>query len=118
MVRIVATPSQTMIVNSATFRATEGAEYRLWVAARVPEGALGTTDVNFILLGGSGIESQRVRHHLASASNAVATVTTDAAGAWTLTTSSLEPGRYHLLAEYAGDATYWPARERADVTVP
>ena len=117
MVRIVATPSQTMIVNSATFHATEGAEYRLWVTARVPEAAVGTTDVNLILLGGDGVESQRVRHHLAPASIAVATVTTDAAGAWSLTSSPLEPGRYRLLVEYPGDATYWPARARTELTL-
>jgi hypothetical protein len=118
MVRIVATPMQTMIVNSASFQATAGAQYRLWVAARVPEAAIGTTDVNFILLGGNGLESQRVRHHLAPVPIDVATSATDATGAWSIPSARLEAGRYRLLAEYAGDATYWPARARSELTVP
>jgi hypothetical protein len=44
--------------------------------------------------------------------------TVDATGAFSLTTSHLESGRYRLTATYAGDDTFWPARARTGVTVP
>lgn len=46
------------------------------------------------------------------------TTLTDATGAFALTIGPLEPGRCSLLAEWAGNASYWPGRARAEVTVP
>jgi len=119
MLRIVATPTQWVMSNSAEFSVTAGAQYRTWVAVRVPEASIGSTAVDLIFLGSGEIESTRVRLHLASPAPIPAgSATVDATGAFSLTTSALDAGRYWLAATYAGNPTYWPARQRTEVTVP
>ena len=49
---------------------------------------------------------------------ALGPATTDASGDFSLTPSPLGAGRYWLLAEYAGDATSWPAHLRTEMTLP
>jgi hypothetical protein len=118
MLRAVVTPSQTLGVNSGSFAVTPGATYRFWVAVRVPEASVGSAYIAPIFLATDQIEGRRDPLALAPAPIALGTATTDPSGAYTLTTSPLEAGRYRLLVEYAGNATYWPARARTEVTVP
>jgi hypothetical protein len=89
------------------------------VAVRVPEASIGSTAVDLIFLGSGEIESTRVRLHLASPAPIPAgSATVDATGAFSLTTSALDAGNYWLAGTYAGNPTYWPARQRTEVTVP
>lgn len=118
MFRVVATPTQAVGVESASFAVTPGATYRFWIAVRVPESSVGSAYIAPIFLKTDWSEVRRDIHQLAPAPIPVGTTTTDATGGYTLTSSSLEAGRYRLLAEYAGDATFWPARARTEVTVP
>ena len=119
MLRIVATPAQSVVSNSGEFSVTAGAPYRMWVAVRVPEASIGSTVVDLIFLGSGEIESTRERLQLAlPAPTPAGSTTTDVTGRYSLTTSALDAGRYWLAATYAGNPTYWPARQRTEVTVP
>ena len=118
MLRVVPTPSQTFFSNSDFFTVTPGAGYRFWVAARIPEASAGNVQIALVFPKADQPEIRRDDHPLAPAPIALGTATTDATGGFSLTTSPFEAGRYALLAEYAGNATYWPARARTEVTVP
>lgn len=118
MLRVVATQSQTFFDNSGSFAVTPGGEYRFWVAVRVPEASADIVQIAPIFLKADQSEIRRDIHPLAPAPIPAGTTTPDASGVYTLATSPLEAGRYRLLVEYAGNATYWPARARTEVTVP
>ena len=118
MMRAVVTPAQHLLSNSGTFPVTPGAAYRLWVAVRVQEASVGSACIAPIFLGTDQIERRRDRLAIAPAPIPAGAATTDATGGFSLTTSPLDAGRYSLLAEYPGNATYWPARARTEVTVP
>jgi hypothetical protein len=118
VLRAVVTPSQTLGVNSGSFAVTPGATYRFWVAVRVPEASVGSAYIAPIFLGTDQIERRRDTLALAPAPIPLGVATPDAKGAYTLMSSPLDAGRYRLLVEYAGNATYWPARARTEVTVP
>ncbi|MCU0504218.1 MAG: Ig-like domain-containing protein [Chloroflexi bacterium] len=110
------TPDQDVGLESAAYPVTPGARYRLWVAVRVPEASVGSAYVAPIFL--QSVETRRDIHPLTPQPIAVGSAATDPTGAWSLSTTTLESGRYRLLAEYAGDATYWPARARMELVVP
>ena len=118
MLRVVATPTQTLVANSGSFAVTPGAEYRFWVAVRVPEASIGNAYVTPNFLATDQIERWRDRYPLAPTPIPVGPTTTDATGAYSVTTSALEAGRYRLAATYAGDPMYWPARAEVEVVVP
>jgi hypothetical protein len=118
MFRVVATPTQAVGVESASFAVTPGAAYRFWVAVRVPESSVGSAYVAPIFLKADGSEVRRDIHPLVPAPIPLGSATTDPAGAFSLATSALEAGRYHLQAGFAGDAIHWPARARVDLVVP
>jgi hypothetical protein len=120
MLRVVVTPTQTLGFNSQPFAVTPGAQYRMWVAVRVPEASVGHLYLAVVFLKDeAGLQvSGQDTFPLTPAPIPIGSTVTDAAGAYSLTTSPLEPGRYRVLAESAGDATYWPARARTEVTVP
>jgi hypothetical protein len=119
MLHIVLTPEQTLCINSATFPVTPGSDYRMWVAARIPETSIGSAYVAAIFLGGSSAEGRRDILPLAPTPLDVGTATTGATGAFSATAATLEAGRYHLRATYWGNATYWPAGPATvDVAVP
>jgi len=109
---------QPVGVASASFAVTPDGACRFRVAVRVPEASVGSAYVTPIFLTSVWSEVRRDRYPLAPAPIPAGSATTDAPGGYTLTTSPLEAGRYHLFAEHAGDATYWPARARTEVTVP
>ena len=118
MLRVVATSTQAVGDNSGSFAVTPGAAYRFWIAVRVPEASVGSAYVAPIFLKADQSEVRRDIHPLAPVPIPAGVATTDATGAYTLTTSPLDAGRYRLLVEYAGNATYWPARARTEVEVP
>ena len=118
MMRLRASAEQTILSNSREFPVTPGAAYRLWIEARVPEVSVGSTDVNLIFLDRTGTETGRSRLAVAPAPISAGATTSDAEGEYRLVITDLEPGRYRLTAEYAGDATYWPARAALAVNVP
>jgi hypothetical protein len=118
MLRVVATPTQDIGDNSGSFAVTPGAEYRFWLAVRVPEASVGSAYVAAIFLTADWSEVRRDIHPLAPAPISVGTATADASGRFSLTSSALEAGRYRLRAAYPGDATRWPAWAEADALVP
>jgi hypothetical protein len=118
MLRVVATTTQAVGDNSGSFAVTPGAEYRFWAAARIPEGSIGSAYIAPIFLVAGGSEVRRDIHQLAPAPIPVGTATADATGAFSLTTSAMEAGRYRLRAAYPGDDARWPAWARVDVIVP
>ena len=118
MLRVVATPAQYIGDNSGSFAVTPGAEYRFWVAVRVPEASIGSAYIAPIFLRTEQSEGRRDIHPLAPAPIPVGTATTDAAGAFSLTTSVIEAGRYRLRAAYPGDAARWPAEAQVDTLAP
>jgi hypothetical protein len=118
MMRLRASPDQTIMSNSREFSVTPGATYRLWIAARVPEASVGSTTVDLIFLDANGIETDRApraRLPVAPAPIPVGATTTDAEGGYRLVIADLEPGRYRLTADYAGDAAHWPARAAVSI---
>lgn len=118
MLRAVVTSSQTLGLNSGDFAVTPGAEYRMWLAARIPEASIGSAYVAAIFLKADGSEVRRDIRQLAPAPIAIGTATTDATGAFSLTASALEAGRYRLRASYAGDEVLWPAWADVEATAP
>ena len=118
MMRLRASSKQTILSNSREFSVTSGATFRLWIAARVPEASVGSTDVDLIFLDRTGTETGRARLPVAPAPIPVGSTASEATGAYRLVVTGLEPGRYRVTAEYAGHATYWPARAGLAVTVP
>ena len=118
MLRVVVTPTQTLLSNSGSFAVTPGAQYRFWDAARIPEASIGSAYIAPIFLKADQSEVRRDSHPLAPAPIPVGTATTDATGAFLLTTSVMEPGRYDLRAGYAGDDARWPARAAVDGVIP
>ncbi len=118
MMRLRASPKQTILSNSRDFRVTPGAMYRLWIAARVPEASVGSTAVDLIFLDGTGTEIDRARLPVAAAPIPLGSTASDATGTYRFVVTDLEPGRYQVAAEYAGHATSWPARAGLAVSVP
>jgi len=118
MLRVVATPSLAVGDNSGSLAVTPGAAYRFWVATRVPEASIGSASIAPIFLTADWSEVRRDIHPLAAAAISVGTATTAATGAFSLTTSAMDAGRYRLGATYPGDATRWPAWAEADALVP
>ena len=118
MLRAVVSPVQTLGFNSDAFAVTPAAEYRFWLAGRIPETSIGSAYAAVIFLAASDAEVRRDAQALAPAPIPVGTATTDATGSFSLTSSALDAGRYRLRAAYPGDATRWPAWAKADALVP
>jgi hypothetical protein len=97
---------------------TPRAAYRLWLAVRVPEASIGSTVAGIIFLGADGVETERRMVPLTPAPIPAGSATVDETGAFSLTTSRVDTGRYLLTATYTGGKTYWPARARTEVTAP
>ena len=117
MMRMVVTPAQRLYSASGSFPVTPGAAFRTWAAVRVPETSTGNAYIAPAFFTSDWKEVRRDIHPLGPVPT-VGTTVTDATGAYALTMSPREPSRYWLLAEYAGNTTYWPARAQTEVTVP
>jgi hypothetical protein len=107
MLRVDATPSQELLVDSSAFPVTAGARYRFTAALRVPASATGNAYLAVVFL--HGTEVARHRLELAPAPIALGTVHATPAGRFTFRGLRLDPGRYRLRIEDAGDADHWPA---------
>jgi hypothetical protein len=118
MMRMAVTPSQSLYSASGSFAVTPGAAYRLWAAVRASETSPGTAYLAPMFFTADWTTKVRQDIHPLGPVPTVGTTVTDATGAYALTMSPLEAGHYSLLAEYPGNATYWPARARTEVTVP
>jgi hypothetical protein len=116
MMRMVVTPAQWLYSASGSFPVTPGAAFRTWAAVRVPETSMGNAYIAPAFF--TTDWKEEVRRDIHPLGPTVGTTVTDATGAYALTMSPLEPSRYWLLAEYAGNTTYWPARAQTEVTVP
>ncbi len=119
MMRVVVTPEQWLYAASGSFAVKPGAAFRVWAAVRVPESSLGNAYIGPLFFTSDWkTEVGRDLHPLAPAPLDLGATVTDASGSFALTIGPLEPGRYTLVAEWAGNASYWPARARTEVTVP
>ncbi len=116
MLRVMATTTQSVGLNSSGFEVTHGADYRLSVAVRVPEGSIGAAYIATIFL--DGTEVARHRLSLAPAPIRLASVVTIADGSFSVSPGGLEAGRYTVQAAYAGDRSRWPASATSTVTLP
>ncbi len=119
MMHMVVTPSQSLYSASGSFAVTPGAAYRVWAAVRVSEASPGTTYLAPMFFTADWKTKVRQDSYpLGPTPIALGPATNDARGDFSATASPPQAGRYWLVAEYAGDATYWPARDRTEVTVP
>jgi hypothetical protein len=119
MLRMVVTPDQWLYSASGSFPVTPGAAFRTWAAVRVPEASIDSAYIApRFFTSDWKTEVRRDTHPLGPVPIALGSAVTDATGAFALTLGPLEPGRYLLLAEWAGNATYWPGRAQTEVTVP
>ena len=115
MLRVEATPSQSVGINSGEFGVTAGAEYRFSVAARIPVDSIGSAYLAVVFL--HGTEVARYRIHLAPLAVSLGHAATDPSGGFRIAAADLEPGGYRLRLEYAGDASHWPAHAEQEITV-
>ncbi len=118
MLRMVVSPDQWLYSASGSFPVTPGAAYRTWAAVRVPEASIDSAYIAPLFFTSDWkTEVGRDIHPLGPVPIPLGSTVTDATGAFELTIGPLEPGRYLLLAEWAGNATYWPGRAQTEVTV-
>ncbi len=118
MLRVVVVPTQDLGFNSDPFAVTPGASYRFWLAGRIPEASIGSAYAGVIFLGPAETEVRRDVRPLAPVAIEAGRATTGATGAFALTSSDLEAGRYRLRAAFPGDAARWPAWAEAEALVP
>jgi hypothetical protein len=115
MLRVEATPAQSVGLNSSGFDVTAGAAYHFSAGARVPAASAGSAYLAIVFLGGTEV----ARHRIALGPSAIplGETVTDATGGFRLAVAGLEPGAYRLRFEYAGDAAHWPAHAEQEITV-
>jgi hypothetical protein len=115
MLRVGATPAQSVGINSREFEVTAGATYHLSVGARIPADTVGSAYLAVVFLNGSEVDRHRI--DLAPLSISLDDTMTDTSGGFRLAAADLEPGGYRVRLEYPGDASHWPARAERDITV-
>jgi len=117
MVQVVATPSQFATLDSVPFAVTAGASFQLSFSARVVPSHSGSFIVafqdasgNFLTIpaaSGGAVHAEAIL--LAAAQITLGATTTDSAGNFQLSITSLGTSQLTLKANYAGDAHHWPA---------
>jgi hypothetical protein len=116
MLRIDATPKQSLLITSAEFPVTAGAAYRLSAAVRVPASSAGNAYVAVIFL--NDTEVARERMQLSPRPITLGRfATTTISGEFVAAGLKLEPGRYRLSATYFGDIDHWPSTSEASMTI-
>jgi hypothetical protein len=115
MLRVDATPSQDLLVDSSAFPVTAGARYRFTATLQVPASATGNAYLAVVFLHGTEV----ARHRLELAPEPIRLGTVDAAssGRFAVRGLRLDPGRYRLRIEDPGDADHWPATVETVVRV-
>ena len=111
MLRVLATSSQSIGLNSAFFSVTSGANYTAIFAARVTPTSVGSGYLLIVFLGSS--ESTRETIPLEAPLILLGTVATDSHGAFDFKLNGLQP-HVLLLANYAGNDGYWPSYAQAN----
>jgi hypothetical protein len=94
MVQVVATPSQFATLDSVPFAVTAGASFQLSFSA-IPAPS------------GGAVHAEAIP--LTAANNMLGTTTTDSAGNFQFSLTSLGSSQVTLEASYAGDTRHWPA---------
>jgi hypothetical protein len=117
MVQVVATPSQFATLDSVPFAVTAGASFQLSFSARVVPSHSGSFIVafqdasgNFLTIpapSGGAVHAEAIP--LTAANNMLGTTTTDSAGNFQFSLTSLGSSQVTLEASYAGDTRHWPA---------
>jgi hypothetical protein len=107
MVQVLATPSQTAALTSASFALTPGAAFNVWFSARVTPTSIGSGYFTAIFLNGTEISRQEIP--LTASQAGLAVTSTDAAGSYQIDLTSLGNSQLTLEAAYAGDTQHWPA---------
>lgn len=114
MLRVKATPTQNVLINSYGIPGTPEAGYKMTIAAVVPPAGATTGHIAVIFL--KKIEFWRETINLVAPPIDPVELTTDAAGAIGLD-EALPAGRYAVRISYPGDATHAPAVIEQQVTV-
>jgi uncharacterized protein (TIGR03437 family) len=122
MVQVVATPSQLAMLDSAPFPITPGAAFQVTISARVAPESLGSgyfflafedRPGDFLHIPGPSAGALFIESiPLAPGKAALGTATTDLAGNFQLSLSSLGTSPAILEATYTGDTRRWPAYAR------
>lgn len=117
MLQVVATSAQFATLDSAPFPVTGGAPFQLSFSARVVPSYSGSFIVafqdatgNFLTIpapSGGSVHAEAIP--LTAANNTLGTTTTDSAGNFQFSLTSLGASHVTLEATYAGDAQHWPA---------
>jgi len=108
MLHVIATPSQTAAINSASFPVTPGATYTLTFAARVAPVSVGSGYFDIVFLDPSKEVTRRIIQ-LEPAYVLIGSTTTDGMGAYRFILKELPPDSLILQAKYPGNDRYWPA---------
>ncbi len=110
MLHVMATPTQTVILNGTPFAVTAGATYTTSFAARVAPISIGSGYFAVVFLDSSGNEVRRLSIPFDLASISIGQTITDANGAFQFTLRDLPEGQLLLEASYPGDdERYLPA---------
>lgn len=116
MLQVAATADQFATLDSAPFPVTGGAAFQFSCFARVPPSRSGSFIVSFRDAGGNfltipspsagAVHAEAIS--LSAAQSSLGTATTDSAGNFQLSLTSLGTSQVILQANYAGDAQHWP----------
>lgn len=116
--RLTAAADEQVFVDSQGFPVGPGAEYVVIVVGEVPIDSAGLARVNLIFLGADGVETERTSLVLSPAPVTFGEGVTDAAGAATIPTTGLAPGRHLVRATAPGGLDRWTAYVELEVAIP
>jgi hypothetical protein len=115
MLKLLATPDQTILLNSAAMTASAGATYHFEVSVKVPAASAASAYATIIFLAGSEIRRDIVA--LAPVAIDAGSAKTDGNGGLSFNLTGLQSGSYTLRLDYPGDLTHWPAWVERAITV-
>jgi len=110
MVQVLATASENAALTSAAFAVTSGAPFQVSFSARVAPSSFASGYFTVIFLNGTEVSRQEIP--LTTTKVTFGTTSTDAAGNYQLSLTSLGTSQVTLEAAYAGDTQHWPAYAR------
>jgi hypothetical protein len=110
MVQVLATPSQSAALTSTPFTLTPGAAFQAFFSARVGLSSFASGYFTVIFLNGTEISRQEIP--LTATKVTFGSTSTDTAGNYLLSLTSLGTSQVTLEATYGGDAQHWPAYAR------
>lgn len=110
MVQVLATSSQNAALTSAPFAVTSSTPFQASFSARVAPSSFASGYFTVIFLNGTEVSRQEIP--LTTTKVTFGTTSTDAAGNYQLSLTSLGTSQVTLEAAYAGDTQHWPAYAR------